>query len=56
VLKSIFLLTFSLLAFGQDAFQWDIPRPFTRPAVPADNPMSPARVALGRRLFYEWFT
>jgi cytochrome c peroxidase len=34
-------------------FAWDIPKGFPRPAVPPGNPMSPARVELGRRLFYD---
>lgn len=34
-------------------FTWDIPAPFPRPPVPADNPMSVARVELGRYLFYD---
>jgi cytochrome c peroxidase len=32
---------------------WELPRGFPQPAVPADNPMSEAKVALGRRLFHE---
>ncbi len=35
------------------AFAWQLPRGFPTPAVPADNPMSAAKVALGRRLFFE---
>jgi cytochrome c peroxidase len=34
-------------------YSWRLPRGFPRPAVPADNPMSDAKVALGRRLFFE---
>jgi cytochrome c peroxidase len=34
-------------------FQWNLPRGFPVPAVPADNPMSAAKVALGKRLFFE---
>jgi cytochrome c peroxidase len=34
-------------------FAWQLPRGFPTPAVPADNPMSVAKVALGRRLFFE---
>jgi cytochrome c peroxidase len=34
-------------------WQWHLPRGFPIPAVPADNPMSDAKVALGRRLFFE---
>jgi cytochrome c peroxidase len=35
------------------AYVWHLPRGFPLPAVPADNPMSDAKVALGRRLFFE---
>jgi cytochrome c peroxidase len=34
-------------------FEWHLPRGFPMPAVPADNPMSAEKVALGRRLFFE---
>jgi cytochrome c peroxidase len=34
-------------------FDWNLPKGFPRPAVPADNPMSAAKVELGRYLFYE---
>ena len=34
-------------------YDWHLPRGFPEPAVPADNPMSEAKVALGRRLFFE---
>lgn len=34
-------------------YDWQLPRGFPEPAVPADNPMSEAKVALGRRLFFE---
>lgn len=32
---------------------WQIPAPFPKPYVPADNPMNNAKVELGRRLFYD---
>jgi cytochrome c peroxidase len=35
------------------AFEWHLPPGFPHPAVPADNPMSTQKVALGRRLFFE---
>jgi cytochrome c peroxidase len=35
------------------SFAWQLPRGFPTPFVPADNPMSAAKVALGRRLFFE---
>jgi cytochrome c peroxidase len=34
-------------------FDWRLPPGFPVPAVPADNPMSDAKVELGRALFYE---
>src|SRR6266403_5090593 len=34
-------------------YEWHLPRGFPTPAVPADNPMSSVKVALGRRLFFE---
>jgi cytochrome c peroxidase len=37
----------------RQTYQWRLPPGFPRPAVPADNPMSEAKVKLGRRLFFE---
>jgi len=34
-------------------FAWVLPAGFPTPVVPADNPMSTAKVELGRRLFYD---
>ena len=34
-------------------FDWNLPKGFPRPIVPTDNPMSAAKVALGRYLFYD---
>jgi len=34
-------------------WRWDLPAGFPVPAVPADNPMSAAKVDLGRYLFYD---
>jgi cytochrome c peroxidase len=34
-------------------FDWNLPKGFPRPAVPPRNPMSAAKVELGRYLFYE---
>ena len=45
-------MTVSLLA-QSTGFQWNVPKPFPRPIVPADNPMSAAKVELGRYLFYD---
>lgn len=40
-------------AAAAPAFHWRLPPGAPPPPVPADNPMSPARVELGRRLFYD---
>jgi cytochrome c peroxidase len=34
-------------------YEWHLPRGFPMPPIPPDNPMSPEKVALGRRLFFE---
>ena len=34
-------------------FAWELPSGFPRPRVPADNPMTPGKVELGRYLFYD---
>src|SRR5271166_220151 len=34
-------------------YQWDLPPGFPVPRVPADNPMTVAKVELGRHLFYD---
>jgi cytochrome c peroxidase len=34
-------------------YEWNLPKGFPRPAVPRDNPMSAAKVDLGRHLFYD---
>jgi cytochrome c peroxidase len=34
-------------------FNWNLPKGFPRPAIPTDNPMSAAKVELGRYLFYD---
>ncbi len=36
-----------------DAYEWQLPAGLPVPVVPADNPMSEAKVELGRRLFYD---
>jgi cytochrome c peroxidase len=37
---------------GED-YQWNLPKGFPRPYVPADNPMTAAKAELGRYLFYD---
>jgi cytochrome c peroxidase len=36
-----------------DSYTWQLPPGFSAPRVPADNPMTPAKVELGRRLFFD---
>lgn len=38
---------------ADEAFSWTRPANFPTPVVPSDNPMSSAKVELGRRLFYD---
>ncbi len=38
---------------AEASYAWDLPARFPTPTVPADNPMSAAKVELGRRLFYD---
>ncbi|MGI5308584.1 MbnH family di-heme enzyme [Rheinheimera sp. WS51] len=37
----------------EPAYQWQLPPGFPEPVVPSDNPMSAAKVELGRYLFYD---
>src|SRR5579862_8771209 len=36
-----------------DGYAWNLPKGFPKPPVPADNPMTSAKVELGRHLFYD---
>ena len=36
-----------------ESYKWNIPADFPKPQVPANNPMSEAKVELGRHLFYD---
>ena len=38
---------------GAGGYDWHLPAGFPTPSVPADNPMSSAKVELGRRLFFD---
>ena len=37
----------------ESGYRWNLPKGFPRPSVPADNPMTTAKVELGRYLFYD---
>lgn len=39
--------------FGEKQFTWQLPKDVPPPVVPKDNPMSIAKVSLGRHLFYD---
>lgn len=38
---------------GEPVFEWSLPAWLPRPVIPSDNPMSYAKVELGRHLFYD---
>src|SRR5262247_2663729 len=38
---------------AEESYRWELPRGFPAPPVPPDNPMSEAKVTLGRYLFYD---
>lgn len=52
VLTSLFALT-CCTPVAQTPYQWKLPAGFPQPLVPADNPMSDAKVELGRAIFYD---
>src|SRR5215468_7201154 len=43
----------ALLPPESESFAWNLPKGFPAPRVPASNPMSAAKVELGRHLFYD---
>ena len=47
------LALFALANSGCPPYNWNLPPNFPAPAVPADNCMTPAKVELGRHLFYD---
>jgi cytochrome c peroxidase len=49
-LTGVLVAGFAAHALG-DEYRWQLPAGFPEPAVPADNPMSDAKVSLGRSLF-----
>lgn len=57
--RSWFCLIFLLLTSCQDSdeplvtYQWNLRKDFPRPQVPAENPMTNAKVELGRHIFYD---
>jgi cytochrome c peroxidase len=56
VRSAVWFLGLAILAAPStvpDAYEWHLPPGVPRPRVPADNPMTEAKVRLGRRLFYD---
>jgi cytochrome c peroxidase len=51
------LLLFAVMALAVpdagETYPWNLPKGFPKPYVPADNPMTQAKVDLGRYLFYD---
>lgn len=47
------VLQHALPEAAEQSFAWNLPSGFPEPFVPADNPMSAAKVELGRHLFYD---
>ena len=52
ILAAILLCALSAFAIEAE-YRWTLPPGFHPPPVPANNPMSPAKVELGRHLFYD---
>jgi cytochrome c peroxidase len=52
-MRTALLLAFAAIPLIAADYQWNLPKGFPRPYVPADNPMSEAKVELGRYLFYD---
>jgi cytochrome c peroxidase len=55
VLAAVAALTFVHMrsVSADESYQWDLPPGFPKPYVPPDNPMTRAKVELGRYLFYD---
>src|SRR5579863_2519233 len=51
--KRLALAVIAMACVAGGDFDWNLPKGFPRPAVPADNPMSVEKVELGRYLFYD---
>jgi len=50
IVTATMAVTWAAVARAED-FRWQLPMGFPEPAVPADNPMSAAKVDLGKKLF-----
>jgi cytochrome c peroxidase len=53
-MRTLLIFAFLSLAIAAEPdYQWNLPKGFPKPYVPADNPMSAAKVELGLYLFYD---
>jgi cytochrome c peroxidase len=50
---SCFLVACTPPKSEQNEYDWKLPKGFPHPIVPSDNPMSDAKVALGKKLFFD---
>jgi len=53
MLRFSVVILLSVLTLPAETWDWGLPQGFPRPPVPADNPMTAAKVQLGRYLFYD---
>lgn len=53
LILSSFLFACKPTALSQEQYNWSLPEGFPSPVVPLDNPMSVAKVVLGKKLFFD---
>jgi cytochrome c peroxidase len=53
IIAALLSAAIALAVEAKDEFQWDLPPWVPKPEVPVDNPMTSAKVELGRHLFYD---
>jgi cytochrome c peroxidase len=53
VVSLIFLIALLGACARETPYQWKLPPGFPQPRVPADNPLTEEKIALGRQLFYD---
>ncbi len=53
IVLAMAIVSVSAVTPAQTPYVWDLPAGWPAPRVPADNPMSDAKVRLGRELFYD---
>jgi cytochrome c peroxidase len=53
LILSCFLFACKPVTYNQNEYDWALPNGFPNPLVPQDNPMSDAKIALGKKLFFD---